>query len=145
MTDPDLLHRFESQSIPRKDWTHRAHVKIAYLYLTTLSFEQALEKTRIGIQKLNAANHVPESPTEGYNETTTVAFTHLIAATIHAYGKTFPTTTADEFCDRHPHLLAPTILRLFYSPDRRLHPDAKFQFITPDLTPLPVFQPQTRS
>jgi len=137
LTDSELLAAFESQSIPRPDWTHRAHVKIAYLYLTKLPFEQALEKIRTGIQKLNAANKVEESPTSGYNETTTVAFAHLIAATIAAYSKTFPTPTADAFCDTHRHLLSPTILRLFYSPERRMHPNAKHKFVEPDLTPLP--------
>jgi len=137
MNDADLLAAFESQSIPRPDWTHRAHVKVAYLYLTKFPFPEALEKIRTGIQKLNAANKVPEGPNMGYNETTTVAFAHLIAATIGAYGKVFPTPTADAFCDKHTQLLSPHILRLFYSPDRRMHPDAKTRFVEPDLTPLP--------
>jgi hypothetical protein len=138
MTDTDLLLRFESQSIPRPEWTHRAHVKIAFLYLRGLHFEDALQRIRAGIQKLNAANNVPEGPTMGYNETTTVAFTHLIAATMHAYGRVLPTATADEFCDRHPQLMSPLVLRLFYSPDRRSLPLAKTQFVPPDLAPLPA-------
>ena len=141
LTDPQLLAAFESQSIPRDLWTHRAHVKIAYLYLTKLPFPDALENIRTGIQKLNAANKVEDSPTSGYNETTTVAFAHLVAATIAAYSPVFPTPTADVFCDTHPHLLSRHILRLFYSPTQRMHPHAKTQFIAPDLTPLPKITP----
>lgn len=136
LPDAQLLAAFESQSISRPNWTHRAHVKIAYLYLTKYPFPEALEKIRTGIQKLNAANRVEESPTTGYNETTTVAFAHLVAATMAAYSTVLPTPTAEIFCNTHPHLLSPTILRLFYSPERRMHPDAKHTFIEPDLAPL---------
>ena len=137
LSDAQLFAAFESQSIPRPQWTHRAHVKIAYLYLTKFPFPDALEKIRIGIQKLNAANKVEESSTSGYNETTTVAFAHLVAATLAAYSPVFPTPTADAFCDTHRHLLSPTILRLYYSPTQRMHPDAKAKFVEPDLAPLP--------
>jgi hypothetical protein len=140
MTDADLLRRFESQSIPRPEWTHRAHVKIAFLYLRAHPFGEALQKIRTGIQKLNAANNVPEGLDMGYNETTTVAFSHLIAAVMAAYGGVFPTATADEFCDRHPQLMSPHVLRLFYSPARRMDPLAKMQFLPPDLAPLPSVQ-----
>ncbi len=77
----------------------------------------------------------------GYNETTTVAFTHLVAAVMNAYGGVFPTVTADEFCDRHPQLMSPHVLRLFYSPARRTDPAAKTHFVPPDLAPLPSAPP----
>jgi hypothetical protein len=135
--DAELLRRFESRDLPRELWTHRAHVKVAFLYLREHPWEEAIARLRTGIQALNAANHVPEGPQEGYHETTTVAFARLIAATIAAYGAAFPTPTADAFCDTHPHLLNKHILRLFYSPQQRLHPEAKHRFIEPDLAPLP--------
>jgi hypothetical protein len=80
---------------------------------------------------------VPEGPTSGYNETTTRAFLHLIAATMAAYGETHPTPDGDTFCDAHPQLMTRHALRLFYSPQRRMHSLAKTQFIEPDLAPLP--------
>ena len=92
---------------------------------------------RAGVKTYNAHNSVPESPTSGYNETTTAAFLHLIAATLAAYGKTHPTSTSEEFCDMHPQLMTRHALRLFYSPQQRMHPRAKTEFVEPDLTPLP--------
>ena len=92
---------------------------------------------RRGIKAYNAANNVPESATSGYNETTTVAFLRLIAATMAAYSREFPTPTADSFCDAHPQLMTRSVLRLFYSRRRRMHPDAKSKFVEPDLAPLP--------
>ncbi|HEY7089786.1 MAG TPA: hypothetical protein VH518_16940 [Tepidisphaeraceae bacterium] len=139
MTDDDaaFLASFEDRTLPFQQWTHRSHVKVAYLYLTQHPFADALTRMRAGVKAYNAANNVPEGPDRGYNETTTHAFMHLIAAVIGAYGHTFPTTSADHFCDTHPQLLTRHILRLFYSPHRRMHPTAKTHFVDPDLAPLP--------
>jgi hypothetical protein len=138
MTDAEFLHQFEARTLPFQQWTHRAHVKAAYLYLARHSFDEALQRMRSGIQAYNAQHAVPESPTSGYNETTTRAFLHLIAATMGAYGGTFPTSSADAFCDLHPQLMTRHALRLFYSPERRMHPLAKTQFVEPDLATLPT-------
>jgi hypothetical protein len=112
-------------------------VRVAYCYLRQHPFEEALERVRAGIQKFNAANKVPESATSGYNETTTVAFVRLVDATMRAYGGVMPTGDSQAFCETHPQLLQKHVLRLFYSPQRRMHPDAKARFVEPDLTALP--------
>ena len=137
MDDADFLRRFEDRSLPFDQWTHRSHVKVAYLYLRRLPFPAALDRVRRGIKAYNAAHHVPEGPTSGYNETTTCAFMHLVAATMRAYGERFPTDNADAFCDTHPQLMTRHVLRLFYTPDRWMHPRAKTEFVEPDLAPLP--------
>ena len=137
MDDKELFKQFENLSLPFAQWTHRAHVKVAYLYLSAHPFDQALVLMRKGIKAYNAANKVPESSTSGYNETTTHAFLQLVAATMAAYGAAMPTPTADSFCDTHPQLMTRNALRFFYSPERRMHPLAKTQFIEPDLAPLP--------
>jgi hypothetical protein len=137
MDDAELLRRFETCTLAFELWTHRCHVKVAYLYLVHHSFDEALIRMRAGVKAYNAAHDVPEGPTSGYNETTTHAFLHLVAATMQAYGEAFPTPTADSFCDAHPQLMSKHILRLFYSPQQRMHPLAKAQFVPPDLTALP--------
>jgi hypothetical protein len=138
MSDDEFLKKFEDCSLPFEQWTHRAHVKVAFLFLRDHPSAEALEKMRSGIKAYNAAHDVPESDTQGYNETTTCAMMQLVAATIAAYGSEFPTPTADDFCDTHPQLMNKHVLRLFYSPQRRMHPDAKMRFIEPDLTRLPT-------
>jgi len=138
MTDNEFIGAFESLSIPLDQWSHRAHVKVAFVYLSRHPFEQALEKIRSGIKAHNAHHQIPETPTAGYNETTTCAFTHLIAATMRAYGQTHLTPDSDSFCDVHPQLMTPCALRLFYSPQRRTDPRAKTEFLAPDLAPLPA-------
>lgn len=137
MNDQELYDRFCDCTLPAEEWTHRGHVKVAYLHLCKFPFEEALEKLRTRIQKYNASRNVPEGPLQGYNETTTHAFLHILQATIQAYGEKLPTADADSFCDTHTHLQNKHLLRIFYSPERRLHPDAKTKFVAPDLTELP--------
>lgn len=137
MNDREFLASFEDTSLPYAEWTHRAHVKVAYLYLRDHPFPEALAKIRAGIQRFNRARNVPEGPDRGYNETTTVAFARLVAATIAAYGSIFPTPDAERFCDTHPQLLQKQLLRFFYSPAQRMRPEAKTHFVEPDLASLP--------
>ena len=141
MSDDEFLRAFEDGSLPFAQWTHRAHVKIAFLYSQRYPFDDALAKIRSGIRSYNAVHAVRESATTGYNETTTTAMMRIVAATIAAYGVDFPTSTADEFCDTHPQLMSKHVLRLFYSPGRRMHPNAKTEFVEPDLTDLPRIPP----
>lgn len=137
MSDDELLHAFRTCALTHSEWNHRAHVRVAYLYLQQYGYELALQEFRTGIQKLNASHQVPESATRGYNETITVAFLRLVWATIGAYGRVLPTPNSDAFCDEHTQLMSKHDLRLFYSPERRLHPDAKYGFVEPDLAKLP--------
>jgi hypothetical protein len=138
MDDAELRRRFEDCSLPGELWTHRAHVRVSYCYLKQYPFHEALDRLRSSIRTYNASRNVPEGPTSGYNETTTVAFLRLIDATMRSYGELLPTVNADAFCDTHPHLLQTSVLRLFYSPARRQHADAKWTFVEPDLAALPA-------
>jgi hypothetical protein len=138
MNDEEFLQQFESCSLPFEEWTHRAHVKIAFLYLQKLPFQAALDMVRRRIKAYNAAQDVPEGPTSGFNETTTQAFMRLVAATMNAYGAVLPTPDSESFCNTHPQLMSKHVLRLFYSPRRRMRPEAKHQFVEPDLGQLPL-------
>ena len=135
MSDDDVfIQQFESCTFPFDQWHHRAHVKLAYLYAVRFGHAIAAGKLRAGIRAYNTANHVPDLLTSGYHETMTMAWLHIIHATIQVYG---PRATADEFFDFHPQLGQKKILRLFYSPELFMSPAAKREFVAPDLTPLP--------
>jgi hypothetical protein len=135
--DLELLERFVQAAIPRSEWTHRVHVRIAYIHLALHPFDEALCLIRQRIRALNAANEVEEGPTSGYNETTTVAFLRLVATTMAVYRNEIPTANSNAFCDAHSQLMTRSVLRLFYSPARRMEPQAKFSFVEPDLSGLP--------
>ena len=88
MSDSGLLAAFESCTLPKAEWTHEAHVRTAWIYLTTRSFDDALAALRNGILQYNRSL----GNTTGYHDTVTVAFTRIIAARIHA-------SPADDFPD----------------------------------------------
>lgn len=141
-SDQSILEAFEACTLPKAEWDQRMHVAVAFLYLREHGLEGALEFMRTGVQKLNASHGVEEGPFMGYNETTTVAFLHLVDAVRLAYENLYPAATAEEFCDLHPELMNKHVLRFFYSPDRRGVPEAKTTFIEPDLAPLPKYHPK---
>jgi hypothetical protein len=134
MDDRQFLLEFEGAAISRERWTHAFHIRMAFLYLRDFPFDEALRRIRCGIQKLNHANQVPETPTSGYHETVTVAWARVVAATLRAHG---PATDFDAFAAANPHLLAKTLLRLYYSQERMRVSEAKSTFVAPDLAPLP--------
>jgi len=134
MSDDEFVHAFESCTFPFAEWHHRAHVKLAYLYLRRFGIDGAAEKLRHGIRAYNAANNVPEAPDRGYHETLTQFWLRIIHMTMEQYGAP---PTADEFFDFHPQLSQKKNHRLFYSPGLFMSPRAKAGFVPPDLAPLP--------
>ena len=134
MNDREILVAIREQRIAATDWTHRAHVRCAYLHLLEMPFDQALVALREGIKKLNASHGVVETPDRGYHETLTHAWLVVIGSTLRSRGRK---DSFDEFAAEHPHLLCRTLLRVFYSP-AGMPQEARYQFIGPDLAPLPV-------
>jgi hypothetical protein len=134
LADGRLLEQFESCTLPREQWVHRAHIRVAYLYLVRHPFDLAVEKMRSGIQRYNAAVGVVDGLHTGYHETITQAWMRLIAVTIREQGRG---KDSEDFCRQQPHLLQRTVLRLFYSRERIMSPAAKHNFVEADLTPLP--------
>ena len=138
--DQTFLRQFEESTLPRDQWHHREHVRTAYLYLTRYSFEDALHRMRQGVKALNAAHGTPETPGRGYHETMTQAWIRLVDFALREHG---PARNGDEFYERHPELSQPRVLRLFYSQELLSSPEAKMNFVPPDLAPFPV--PRSKS
>ena len=147
MSDDDFLTAFEECTLARADWTHEAHVRMAWLYLTrSSSYRAARDKVRDGIKKLNdtfAARVIltcmrrkPDGPkprSTGYHDTITMVFVRLVAVRLQP-GDDFPA-----FRERNPDLFDRTFPALLkhYSPGRLYSEEAKAAFIEPDLEPLP--------
>lgn len=132
MTDDEFLTAFETRAIDALP--HRAHIKVAYLYLRRYPLDEAVLKVRIGLQALAVAWNAPVDDLEhGYHETITEAWVRLVHLTLSNGGAA---ESADAFCDRHPKLMQKNHLHLFYSPERLKTWEAKRGFVEPDLTPL---------
>lgn len=102
MNDADLLTAFEDCSLPIEQWTHRAHIRVAYLFASTHDFVSAVDRMREKIKAYNKAIDTPEAIDRGYHETITQAFMRLVFA---ANLQTGPHGSSDDFCDSHPELL----------------------------------------
>jgi hypothetical protein len=158
MTDDEFLCAFERCTLARRDWTHEAHVRMAWLYLSRggegpphtppiPSDADVFIRVRDGIKKLNATfirrqqalcRALPTKSKDargldGYHETITVAFVTVIAARI------VPTEDFAAFRERNPDLFDRKLSALLkhYSAERLFSAPAKTEFLEPDLEPLP--------
>lgn len=130
MTDEVFPERFHRQAISYEEWTHEAHVRLAFLTLKAHPPKEALLKVREGIQRLNAIIGVTG---RGYHETITQAFLRLVGARLEQ-GETW-----EVFKEKHPDLMTSWILARYYSLKRLDLPEAKAYFLEPDLLELPVW------
>ena len=131
MNDNQFLAAFQACTLD--EFRHRDHIKVAYLYLRRHSLDEAIAKTRAGLQALAKAWAAPVNDLEkGYHETMTQAWVRLVHLALSEHG---PTETADAFCDQHPQLMHKTFLDSFYSRERLINWQAKREFLEPDLAP----------
>lgn len=137
LADDPFLQAFETCSIPLESWSHRCHVRMAYLYLSRHGYDDGLRRIRDGINALNDSHgdKIPKDQVDrGYHETLTVAWARIIAAVIRHWGAG---ADFEAFAAEHPHLLSKRLTRVFYSRARMMTWDAKRAFVEPDLLPLP--------
>lgn len=132
--DSDFLARFEAAAIPHEAWTHRQHLRMAFLYLRLYGFERAIERMHAGILRLNQAHGLVEGPTRGYHATITIAWARLVAGAIRERPSL---TRAQEFIDETPELESSAALARHYSRELLASALARQTFVEPDRLPLP--------
>jgi hypothetical protein len=131
MTDEAFLAAFERCELTKGDWTHAAHVRVGWLFLAKApSFEIALARVRLAIQRFNLT--VLDKPT-GYHETITHAFLRLILARCAECAA----TDFAVFRSKNLDLFDSQALAKHYSKDVLGSPQARREFVPPDLEPLP--------
>jgi hypothetical protein len=130
----ELAAAFERCDIPRGAWNHRAHLVVALWYLVLYGPDEGGERVRVGIQRLNAANGVPQTPDGGYHETITRFY--LWAIRRHLRDAPRDSSLAD---------LANTLIAAwgdktrpleYYSRDRLMSWEARTGWVEPDLRPM---------
>lgn len=73
-----LVNRFNSQTLPKNEWTHEAHIIVAFWYSSRYTDAEALIKVRNAIQNYNTAVGTINSDSSGYHETLTVFWLSLV-------------------------------------------------------------------
>lgn len=129
--DLEFLRRFEACELPAVEWTHSAHVRIAWLCLNISTPESALKRVRDGILRYNTE---VLNLRHKYHETVTVAFMHIVAdrKRVNKSWKTFSSRVDDVLNVNDPILLR------YYSKLVLFSDLARTQFVKPDLMHLPA-------
>ena len=131
MTDNEFAARFADCTLPPAEFNHRGHVRIAWINLQRLPFDEAVRTTCEGIRayatSLGAASK--------FHWTITEALMHLL----HAGGASDPSLPFEQFIYRNAPLLADARGRiaLHYTEAALATEFARDQFVRPDLVPLP--------
>ncbi len=130
MTDDEFLAAFATCSLPQEAWTHRAHVRMAWLYLARLPLSEARRDVSAGIRRYN---DMRIGKPLAYHETITQAFLTLIAA------RRDSAESFDAFCAREGDLLDSKLgaLLVHYQRETLFSDAAREAFIPPDLAPFP--------
>jgi hypothetical protein len=132
--DEDLWRRFLACELPEKEWTHRAHLRTAWMYLRRHPLDEAHLLIRVGIIRLNGSHGLIETAARGYHDTLTRVWLALVA---EAIAKTPHFTDSSSLLNAHADRLAKTASLTYYSRDRLMSVEARAHFIAPDLAPLP--------
>lgn len=128
-----FLQRVEACRIAAADFDHRAHLRLAYIYLADDTADSAYTKMREALSRL--LEYLGADPSI-YHDTLTRAW---LLAVRHFMEKTRTCTSAEDFIAQNPQMLDASIMMTHYSPEQ-LHCDAaRRQFLEPDLQPIPRY------
>ena len=130
----DLVTAFERCQLAGPAWNHRAHLVVALWYLYHHGAEEGGDRVRAGIQRLNAANGVPQTPARGYHETITRFYLwavgrHLRDASPASSITHLANTLVATWGDKNRPLE-------YYSRDRLFSWEARTAWVDPDLKAL---------
>jgi hypothetical protein len=133
MDDRSLWQAFSEARLPADQWTHREHLRVAWMHLDRHPLDEAHLLMRVGIIRLNAFHELAETPARGYHETLTRVWLALVAK----LRVTAIETTSDAFVDAHGGALGREAVLAHYSRERLMSVRARAIFVEPDLAPLP--------
>ena len=130
-SDVEFRAAFEAGAYAPADFSHRAHVRLAYVYLAEWDVEIALERMRAALIGFLSHHDIPASK---YHATLTRAW---VLAVDHFMHRTPASSCADDFIDHNPVLLDSRIMLTHYSAGLLFSDTARAEFVEPDLDPIP--------
>ncbi|XP_070581199.1 uncharacterized protein [Ptychodera flava] len=131
--DEVFMTAFEDTTLLFEDWTHAAHLRMAWNYIKEYGREKATPLIKTGIKKYNEQNK--DKIVRGYHETLTVFFIHMVADAIKKCDH--PDITFEEFIEKQTYLSDKELLNRYYSPHIINSHRAKMMFEPPDKHELP--------
>ncbi len=133
--DAQFLNDFQTGVLPFEQWTHAAHIRMAYLVCkSSETFQEALSKIRQGIQNFNGL-HASKLKI-GFHETMTQLWATLVWNATQKSNRSLSDSNA--FIEQNPYLLDSSLWKQYYSPTLMFSPEAKSSFIPPDLKTISI-------
>ena len=125
MDDREFVAALESCTLPSDAFDHRAHVRLAWLYLSEQPLLEALPRFIASLKRYAGSLGASGK----YHETITYAFMFLI------HERMFASTaiTFEEFAAANEDLFGP-ILEHYYRPETLASPQARSIFVLPSTT-----------
>lgn len=130
MSDEQFLAAFEAGTLPKEEFSHRQHVRLAWLYLGRHEFADASRRMVEGIRafaRLHGATGL-------YHETITQAWLRLIA---DGRRRAPAAGSFAGFLEQNPQLATKGALDPYYDPATLQSDAARASFVAPDRAPLP--------
>ena len=141
LSEGDRLFReaMERCAIAPADFDHRAHLRLAYIYLSEHDIDAAVAATRTTLLRLLTHNGIDAAK---FHVTLTRAW---LMAVKHFMVKAGEATCADDFIDRSAVLLDSRAMLTHYSPELLFSTGARREFVAPDLDPIPDHESRSRT
>lgn len=131
--DLEFQRQFEAGSFPMAEFSHRAHVRLAYVYLCENEPEAAHSKIRRALKQYLAHHGIDGGK---YHETLTRAW---VLAVRHFMERSAGAASAEQFIENCPLLLEKEIMLTHYTKAELFSEKARGGFIEPDLQQIPRY------
>jgi len=126
---------FSARTVAPAEFTHKAHLRLAYVFLAQDDVDVAHGKIRDAIGRFLAHHQIDPAK---YHETLTRAW---LLAVRHFMDRAGNTDSAEGFLSRSSVLLDPSVMLSHYSKEVLYSPAARASFVEPDLDPIPQQRP----
>src|SRR5262245_61798454 len=129
--DERFRTEFEACTFPPAEFGHRAHVRLAYIYLAEHDTDTAHQLMRGALLGFLQHHGIDISK---YHETITRAW---ILAVRHFMQTSPDCESSDDFIEKNPLLLDSKIMMTHYSAEVLFSDEARAKFVEPNLSPIP--------
>lgn len=133
--DKEFKTQVEACEFPVPEFDHKAHIRLAYVYLVSSKPDSAVKLMRNALMGLLKSAGI--DPSEKYHETITEAW---ILAVHHFMKNTAKSESAYDFIEQNTKLLDTDIMLTHYSTEVLFSDEARNTFVEPNLDPIPRYQ-----
>lgn len=126
MSDQEFIASFEQGRL--EQFRHRDHIRMAWIYLTSQGYPQAVEAITSGIRAFAASKNA----TGLYHETITLFWIYSVAEAIEIT----TAETFEEFISHNENLTRKEYLFEFYTRELVMSAEARSTWVPPDLKPM---------